>query len=123
MTNKKFEVKGMHCASCSAIIKKKISKLPGIEECHINYATEKAKISFDPKHVSVDQMNSDINNLGYSIIDLESDITNSRGTYEQMDHTNHSGMSMTKEDKLTELNKAKVKVSFAMPITLHIFVI
>ena len=123
MINKKFEVKGMHCASCSSIIKKKISKLPGVEECHINYATEKANISFDPKNVSVNQMNSEINKLGYSIIDTESDITSSSKTNEHMDHTHHTGISMTKEDKLTELNKAKVKVSFAMPITLQIFTI
>ena len=67
MTKKSYHVKGMHCASCSTIIVKKLKKIPGVESCEVNFATEKANISFDDKKVSNEDMNNEINKLGYSL--------------------------------------------------------
>ena len=36
---------GMTCASCAARIEKKLNKMPGVTAT-VNYATEKAKVSF-----------------------------------------------------------------------------
>ena len=38
-------ITGMTCASCSARIEKKLNKMPGVTAT-VNYATEKAKVSF-----------------------------------------------------------------------------
>ena len=38
---------GMTCASCAARIEKKLNKMPGVS-ASVNYATEKAKISYSP---------------------------------------------------------------------------
>ena len=38
---------GMTCASCAARIEKKLNKMPGVS-ASVNYATEKAKVSFAP---------------------------------------------------------------------------
>jgi len=38
---------GMTCASCAARIEKKLNKMPGVSAT-VNYATEKAKVSFSP---------------------------------------------------------------------------
>ena len=64
-TKKTFNVKGMHCASCSSLIKRRISKLQGIEACEVNYATEKAQISFESDKISLDKMNDEIKKIGY----------------------------------------------------------
>ncbi len=66
--NTTFVVKGMHCASCSAIITKKIAKLDGVTEVKINYATEKANIAYDAEKVSLASLNDEILPLGYSLV-------------------------------------------------------
>ncbi len=63
-----FSVHGMHCASCAQLISKKVGKIPGVEECHVNLATEKAKITFDPKQVDVNKMNQEISKYGYQLM-------------------------------------------------------
>ncbi len=67
MTTQTFIVTGMHCASCSAIITKKISKIPGVSQVNVNYATEKATLSYDREIVSLTEMNAVIEPLGYTI--------------------------------------------------------
>ena len=60
---KTFDVKGMHCASCAANIKKQISKLDGVESCDVNYATQTANVSYAPDKVDIDHMNHKIDRL------------------------------------------------------------
>src|SRR4051812_37081124 len=92
-----YRVKGMHCASCSAIISKKIKKLTGVETCDVNFATEKATVAFDPQQVDVMQMNNQVNKLGYTLV--PPDHTEMSG----MDHSEHTGINQSKEEKLNEL--------------------
>ena len=42
-----LDVTGMTCASCAARIEKKLNSMPGVVAT-VNYATEKAKVSFSP---------------------------------------------------------------------------
>ena len=106
-TKKTFNVKGMHCASCSSLIKRKISKLQGVDSCKVNYATEKAKISFESDRVSLDTMNNEIHRMGYELLDHEA---------QTMDHSSHLGLNQTKEDKLQELKKQKNHVLIMIPL-------
>lgn len=119
MQQQTYEVSGMHCASCSSIISKKLKKLPGIESCDVNYATEKANISFDSKKVNADLMNSEINKLGYSL--TPSDHSMQDESMSGMDHSEHLGLNQSKEKKLIELELLKTKVKFSLPIALLIF--
>ena len=48
MHTETYKVKGMHCASCVAMIERTVKKIPGVESAEANYGTEKAKMSFDP---------------------------------------------------------------------------
>ena len=45
MSIQKFDVVGMHCASCANIIKKKLTKVVGVESANVNFATETAEIT------------------------------------------------------------------------------
>ena len=109
MTNlsKTFNVKGMHCASCSSVIKRKLGKIEGVEACEVNYATEKAQISYESNRVSLDKMNSEIKKIGYELIDNEAQV---------MDNLSHMGLNQTKDDKLQELNKQKQYVFTMIPL-------
>jgi P-type Cu+ transporter len=114
MTNKTLQVKGMHCASCSAIIMKKVSTLPGVDAITVNVATEKATISFDERTITIDHMNNEIEKLGYSFVDEES---KSKGE----DHGMHTRLNIPKEDKVKELMVMKSKTQFVLPIALLVF--
>ena len=94
-----FPVKGMHCASCSSIISKKIKKLDGISSCEVNFATEKATVSYNPEKVNPHKMNTQIEKLGYSF----------EHETHAFDHSKHLGITQTKEEKLKELSRLKTK--------------
>jgi len=123
MNHGTFMVKGMHCASCSSIISKKLKKLPGIESCDVNFATEKAKISYDPAKISHEGMNHEINKLGYSLLPHQEHQMTGHLSHENMaeDHSQHLGLSLSKDEKLKELEYLRKKVDFAIPLTLSIF--
>jgi Cu2+-exporting ATPase/Cu+-exporting ATPase len=114
MSNQTLKVKGMHCASCSAIITKKISKIDGVDIINVNFATEKAQIKFDDAKISVSNMNKEIEPLGYSFV-VEMD--------QGMDHKDHAGMNDTKEQKENEILEMKSKMQFVLPISLFIFIL
>lgn len=67
MTQDTYQVRGMHCASCSAIITRTLQKLPGVEKIDVNVATEKANIQFDPAVTTLETMNQAIGKLGYEL--------------------------------------------------------
>lgn len=115
---KSFPVKGMHCASCAAVIKRKLEKLDGVESCTVNYGTEKAQVSFDPQKVTISQMNSEIDKLGYSLMDTAVPM-------EDMNHSMHGDHDMMtpvssdkaiKEQKLKDLEKLKKHVQIVLPM-------
>ena len=110
MINKTLKVKGMHCASCSAIITKKVSKLEGVDSVKINYATEKAELLFDLDKISVSKMNDEINKLGYSFIDEDS-----------IEDISGNDVNKSKNEKQKELLEIKSKMYFALPVALLVF--
>jgi Cu+-exporting ATPase len=58
-------VRGMSCASCVARIEKGLSKMSGITEAKVNFATEKATITFNPAEVRMGDFVATIKDLGY----------------------------------------------------------
>jgi len=58
-------ITGMSCASCVAKIEKGLSKMSGIVDAKVNFATEKATISFDPSQVHIGDFVSTVKDLGY----------------------------------------------------------
>ncbi len=66
-------VKGMHCASCAATIEKALRKTKGVRSAYVNFATEKATISFDPSIANESALEEAIKKAGYAVVkpDLE----------------------------------------------------
>jgi len=62
-------VKGMHCKSCKDSIESKINSLKGIKNITVNLAENKAVVRFDPNETSLNEINSEIESLGYSTED------------------------------------------------------
>ena len=55
---------GMTCASCATRIEKKLNKIDGVTAT-VNYATEKARVSF-PATVSTDDLLATVERTGYT---------------------------------------------------------
>ncbi|WP_033325962.1 heavy metal translocating P-type ATPase [Streptomyces yerevanensis] len=56
---------GMTCASCAARIEKKLNRMDGVEAT-VNYATEKAKVTYSGEDVSVQDLISTVEATGYT---------------------------------------------------------
>ena len=61
-----LSVEGMTCAACVAHIESSLMKLEGVEEAHVNLATETAKIQYIPGLESISSIRLAITNSGYS---------------------------------------------------------
>ncbi len=58
-------ITGMHCASCAALITRKLKKTPGVEDASVNYGAEKARIQYDPAKVSEHDLMHVVQATGY----------------------------------------------------------
>jgi P-type Cu+ transporter len=95
MKTETFPVIGMHCASCSVVIKKKIQKLEGVLSIDVQYASEKATVTYDPEQTTISDMNAQIQEFGYSL-----------GSQNRSEHP---------------VEQAQKHVFFSLPIALVIF--
>ncbi|MEV5602836.1 heavy metal translocating P-type ATPase [Streptomyces sp. NPDC052299] len=60
-----FMIGGMTCASCAARVEKKLNRMDGVTAT-VNYATEKARVSYDGAAVSVDDLVATVERTGYT---------------------------------------------------------
>ncbi len=104
----------MHCASCAAIITKKLSKVEGIREANVNLATETAKLEFDNNALTGEALNELLNKYGYSL-ELEQ-------PPEAM-ATAVADSAKKREEKERELRTQLRKVQFALPVALVVFLL
>ncbi len=65
MSTLELPITGMTCASCANRIERKLNKLDGVTAT-VNYATEKARVEFDPGTVEPDQLIDAVEAAGYS---------------------------------------------------------
>jgi P-type Cu+ transporter len=65
MKKTNLEVSGMHCASCATIINKALAKKDGIQEANVNFATSNARVVFDNKQLSEEEIIKLIKKKGY----------------------------------------------------------
>ncbi|UTI63352.1 heavy metal translocating P-type ATPase [Paraconexibacter antarcticus] len=57
-------ITGMTCASCANRIERKLNKLDGVQAT-VNYATEKAAVTYDPETVTPDELLDTVRAAGY----------------------------------------------------------
>ncbi len=60
-----LSIEGMHCASCVNIIERSLKKQKGIAGATVNFSTEKATITFDPKNISTKKILRTVEKKGY----------------------------------------------------------
>ncbi len=112
MTSQAYNVKGMHCASCAAIITKKLSKVDGITEVNVNLATETARVVFEGNSLTPEALNDIVNKYGYSL-ELEQPFAAIAAVAPDT--------ATKREEKERELHRQLRKVQFALPVALVVF--
>src|SRR5665811_1584188 len=60
-------VEGMTCASCVTRVQKGLGRMEGVTEASVNFATEKATVSYDPAVVGVDRIVATVKDVGYGV--------------------------------------------------------
>lgn len=60
-----LNVKGMHCASCVALVEKALKKTEGVSNASVNLSTEKAQVEFDESKADVSKLISAVKGRGY----------------------------------------------------------
>ncbi|MGG4044316.1 heavy metal translocating P-type ATPase [Paenibacillus favisporus] len=60
-----LQITGMTCAACANRIEKGLNKLEGVSSANVNFALEKASVTYDPGKVGVDKLEETIKKLGY----------------------------------------------------------
>jgi len=62
-----FQVGGMTCAACSSRVERGLKKLDGVNNAHVNLATEKAMVEYDPAKVTIERFLEAIDSMGYTV--------------------------------------------------------
>jgi len=119
MINQTYKIKGMHCASCAGIIERTFKKTEGVSFVEVNYGTEATKVSFDETKTSPEKLSEKIEHLGYTlVIPTAEDMGMSAN-----EHSAHTGIGQSKNEKLLELSDMKNKLISAIPLAvISIFV-
>lgn len=67
-------ISGMACAACAQGVEKAIGKLPGVESVSVNFATEKATVTYEQQRIRRSSIEEAIETAGYKVVrDLGTD--------------------------------------------------
>jgi Cu+-exporting ATPase len=76
MANKKTDmaITGMTCAACANRIEKGLQRMNGVSNATVNFATEKASVTFNEEETNVSSLQEKIRSLGYDVIKEKVDL-------------------------------------------------
>ena len=66
MTKKRFQIQGMHCASCAMLIDGALEDLEGVKSASASYARQVVDVEFDEAKVSEVEIISAVEAAGYA---------------------------------------------------------
>ncbi|HAH04845.1 TPA: hypothetical protein DCL28_04820, partial [Candidatus Komeilibacteria bacterium] len=60
-----LSISGMHCASCAGLIERGLKKVTGVHQANVNFAVEKARVTYDPALTNAKQLILAVQKAGY----------------------------------------------------------
>src|SRR5690606_24250662 len=60
-----MQITGMTCAACANRIEKGLGKLDGVTSANVNFALEKASVTYEPAKIDSDTLEQTVRKLGY----------------------------------------------------------
>lgn len=91
MTEHTYKVKGMHCASCVALIEDKLGKVDGVNSVSVKLNQERATISFTNAQIDTKILSGAISPFGYGLEDADKNASSDDGHH----HGEESGVINT----------------------------
>ena len=70
-----FGVTGMTCTSCAGTIERSLRKVPGVQTAKVNFASERATVTFDSTQVGLPDLVAGVERAGYGVATTETDLT------------------------------------------------
>ena len=110
-----FQIIGMDCASCAAVIEHSLKKEKGVISANVNFATEKAYLKFDSEKTNADNLKKIIKDLGYKALDEDEDEDNTSTDVKTEDHSDHH-----KTEKESEIKKLKLRFVLSLVFSLPV---
>jgi Cu+-exporting ATPase len=63
-----IDILGMTCASCANTVERTLARTEGVDAAHVNIATERASVSFDPAVVDLSRLVGKVREAGYDAV-------------------------------------------------------
>lgn len=98
MTRKTFDVVGVHCASCKALIERNVRKIDGVKNVNVNFANAKMLLEYDEAIVDLNDISRAVARAGtYKLVVTNEDIVlaspgeiKKNPDFKEIDHETHS---------------------------------
>ncbi|MBL8014868.1 MAG: copper-translocating P-type ATPase [Candidatus Doudnabacteria bacterium] len=117
-------VAGMHCASCAATIKSKLSQDPDVVSCEVNFATNTAQLEIKSGQPNIPELNKRIEKYGYQLVSQDSKHMEHQkdgdAAVEHAHHHDHMGGIAVQKQELAFWRK---KFYLSLPFTLAYLVL
>ena len=65
--NNKFKISGMTCSACANRIEKVVSKMDGVKDANVNFATETLTVNYDDKAITKLDIEEKVEKIGFKI--------------------------------------------------------
>ncbi|MEI8216571.1 MAG: heavy metal translocating P-type ATPase [Eubacteriales bacterium] len=98
-----LNVYGMTCALCTVTIEEKLKKMDGVTQATVSYASEKAKIEYDPSIIEMPKIIQAIENSGFSV-------------EESSEAANRIGRSKSEEARIRLRNLVIISAVLCLPL-------
>jgi P-type Cu+ transporter len=98
-----LSITGMHCASCSALITRKLKKTPGVQEANVNFAAAKAAVRFDPMVIDEAGLIAAVKSAGYGA---------------EPQHHGHHGVEIDRKRQQAEIDGYRGKFLIGLALSL-----
>lgn len=62
-----FQVSGMVCEMCAALVEKELAEQLGVRSAHVQFSESRAEVEYDPSRISLPQIRSVVEKAGYQV--------------------------------------------------------
>lgn len=69
MNKETFRISDMTCAACAARVERAVSKIEGVEEASVNFATERLSVAYDGERTSAQAIREAVEKAGYGVVE------------------------------------------------------
>jgi Cu+-exporting ATPase len=110
-------ISGMHCASCAANLENALKKTDGVSEASVNFATERASVTYDPKVVEMEKIKNVVSEVGYKVIEPESGEMGHEMSHEHGYNSFEDHETRAREAEIKNLKRRfLISLAFGLPL-------